>query len=305
MGIGLIFPGQGSQQEGMGASFAKAFPLAKQIFEEANDALGFNLEKLCLEGPADELTLTYNGQAAILTVATITHRLLAERMDVAPVALAGHSVGEYSAVVAAGALDFAEAVKTVYKRGKFMQSATPVGMGAMAAILGMEDAEVEKLCAQEAGDQAVQAANFNTPGQVVISGHTEAVQRVLEKAKGKMLQVSAPFHSVLMQPAADQMSEVLNGLDFKDAKWPVVANCDNRLVTSAAEFPPSLTKQIVAPVRWAEGIKVMINEGVSQFVELGHGKVLSGMQKRIDRSIAITNAQDEESLSETLKVLGG
>ena len=304
MGIGLIFPGQGSQEVGMGADFVKAFPLAGQIFEEANDALGFDLKKLCLKGPAEDLTLTYNGQAAILTVATIAHRLLGERVELAPVAVAGHSVGEYSALVSVGALPFADAVRTVYKRGQFMQTATPLGVGAMAAILGTEDAEVVKLCEEEAKGEVVQAANFNTPGQVVISGHTEAVMRVLGRAKGKMLTVSAPFHSVLMQPAADQMREVLQGLSFSDASAPVVANCDNRLITQAGEFAESLEKQIVAPVHWAEGTRIMIAQGVTQFVELGHGRVLSGMLKRIERSAAATNVQDEESLAATLGVLG-
>lgn len=305
MGTGLIFPGQGSQEVGMGAGFVAHHALARQLFAEANDALGFDLQKLCLEGPEDELTLTYNGQAAIVTVATIAHRLLAERVALAPTALAGHSVGEYAALVAAGALDFADAVRTVYRRGELMQAATPVGVGAMAALLGAEAEEVERLCAEEAQGQVVQPANFNTPGQIVISGHAEAVKRVLGRAKGKLLQVSAPFHSPLMQPAADGMREVLAALPFRDASAPIVANVDNRFVTAAAEFPESLTRQIVAPVRWAEGVRAMLGAGVDRFVELGHGRVLAGMMKRIDRSVPVLNVQDDASLGEAARALGG
>jgi len=305
VGTGLIFPGQGSQQVGMGASFVEHHALARQLFEEAGDALGFDLKKLCLEGPEEELTLTYNSQAAILTVSTIAHRLLAERVELAPAALAGHSVGEYSAVVAAGALEFRDAVLTVYKRGQFMQGATPVGVGAMAAILGLEADEVERLCAEAAQGQVVQPANFNTPGQIVISGHAEAVGRVLEKAKGKLLAVSAPFHSPLMQPAADNMREVLQALRFSNARWPVVANVDNRFISDAAEFPQSLENQIVAPVRWAEGVSAMLAAGVDTFLEFGHGKVLAGMMKRIDKTARTLNVYDEESLTQTIQALQG
>jgi [acyl-carrier-protein] S-malonyltransferase len=301
----LIFPGQGSQQVGMGASLAQADALGRQLFEEANDALGFDLRKVCLEGPEEELTYTYNAQAAILTVATIAHRLLAARVALAPLCLAGHSVGEYAALVAAGALGFADSVRTVYKRGQFMQAATPLGVGAMAAILGMEPEPLEALCREEAKGQVVQPANFNTPGQIVISGHAEAVQRVLARAKGRLLSVSAPFHSSLMAPAAEQMRPVLQALTFRDASAPVVANVDNRFLTAAAEFPPALERQIASPVRWDTGVRAMVARGVTRFVELGHGKVLSGMLKRIDRSAAALNVQDEASLAETAAALSG
>ncbi|HKI98468.1 MAG TPA: ACP S-malonyltransferase [bacterium] len=303
-GIGLIFPGQGSQQVGMGAALAAAFPEAKQVFEEANDALGFDLRQLVLEGPEEELTLTYNAQSAILTVATVAHRVLGGRVELKPVSLAGHSVGEYSALVAAGALSFADAVRTVFKRGQFMQEATPVGVGAMAAVLGMEPAEIEQLCREEAKGQVVQPANFNTPGQIVISGDAEAVKRVLGRAKGKLLSVSAPFHSALMEPAAERMGEVLQALAFHDATAPICANCDNRFITAAAEFPDSLKRQIASPVHWDAGIRKMIGGGVTRFVELGHGKVLSGMMRRIAKETPVSNVEDEASLQATLAALG-
>ncbi len=288
----------------MGADLERAFPEARDVFAEANEALGFDLRKLCLEGPEDELTLTFNAQAAILTVGTMAHRALMARGAPAPVGLAGHSVGEYAAVVAAGALPFADAVRTVYKRGQFMQEATPVGVGAMAAILGMEPQEIEQLCSEEAQGQVVQPANFNTPGQIVISGHAEAVQRVLGRAKGKLLVVSAPFHSALMAPAAERMGEVLRALAFSDAAAPVVANYDNAFVTAAADFPPSLQRQIAAPVRWDSGARSMIGHGVTTFVELGHGKVLSGMMRRIAKEVPVTNVADEASLQDTVAALG-
>jgi len=301
--VALIFPGQGSQQVGMGQELLN-HPAGKAVFQEANDALGFDLQRLCLEGPEDELTLTYNTQAAILTVSTAAHRVLAERVALTPVAVAGHSLGEYSALVAVGALDFADAVRTVHQRGTFMQQATPVGMGAMAAILGMEAAALEALCEQEAQGQVVSPANYNTPGQIVISGHAAAVQRVLAKAKGKLLTVSAPFHCALMQPAADRMRDVLAALDFRDAATPVVANATNEALDKAAQFPPSLEAQITAPVRWDTGVQAMVARGASQFIELGHGKVLSGMMRRIDKSATSLQVGDEASLAATLQALG-
>lgn len=289
----------------MGASFLEGTTVAGAVFEEANDALGIDLKALCLEGPEEELTLTFNAQAAILTVATIAHRLLLGRAAVTPLSLAGHSVGEYSALVAAGVLPFADAVRTVYQRGRFMQEATPVGVGAMAALLGMEPEAVEALCREEAQDEVVSPANFNTPGQIVISGHDAAVKRVLARAKGKLLVVSAPFHSALMAPAAEKMAAVLGGLGFSNAEAPVVANYDNAFLTQAADFAPSLVNQIASPVRWDTGIQAMIAGGVTQFVELGHGKVLSGMMRRIDKSARVYNVGDLESLEAAAVALAG
>jgi [acyl-carrier-protein] S-malonyltransferase len=303
-GIALVFPGQGSQAVGMGKALAVAFPEAARVFEEANAALGFDLMRLCGEGPEDQLTLTYNAQAAILTVSTLCHRVLAQRVSIAPVCLAGHSLGEYSALVAAGALSFSDAVKAVYQRGKFMQEATPLGVGAMAAILGAEPEELERICQEEAGGQVVSPANFNAPGQITISGHAEAVKRVLARCKGKLLTVSAPFHCALMAPAAERMREVLAAVRFSDARQPVCTNVDNAFLTRAADFAPALVRQITAPVRWDTGVKAMIAKGAERFIELGHGRVLAGLIKRIDKAIPIINVQDEETLKAALTELG-
>lgn len=305
MGIGLIFPGQGSQQVGMGAAFVEQFPLARQRFEEANDALGIDLRKLCLEGPEEDLILTYNAQAAIVTVANIARELLEDRCELAPLSVAGHSVGEYAAMVAVGTLSFADAVRTVYQRGRFMQEATPVGVGAMAAMLGMQEEEVVALCGEEARGEVVQPANFNTPGQIVISGHADAVKRVLARGKGKLLTVSAPFHSALMAPAAERMGEVLAAMEFSDASAPVVANYDNAFITKGGEFAASLINQIASPVRWDSGVRKMMEQGVTQFVELGHGKVLSGMMRRIDKAAAVLGVMDADSLNAAVDVLAG
>lgn len=301
MGTGLIFPGQGSQQVGMGADFAANHGEARELFEEANEVLGFDLKRLCLEGPEEELTLTYNAQPAILTVSVIAHRILAARAQLAPPSVAGHSLGEYSALVAVGALEFSDAVSAVHRRGKFMQEATPVGVGAMAAMLGAQAADVEAWCQQEAGGQQVAPANFNAPGQIVISGDADAVKRVLARGKGKLLTVSAPFHSALMAPAAERMAEVLAELAFSDASAPVMTNTSNEFLSKAADFPPSLVKQVTAPVRWDTGIQAMLKGGVSRFVEVGHGKILAGMNRRIDKSVETQNVQDGASLAATLE----
>jgi [acyl-carrier-protein] S-malonyltransferase len=288
----------------MGKDFLDHHALARELFEQANDALGFDLKKLCLEGPEDQLALTSNAQPAILTVSTIAHRLLGERSGSKPLSLAGHSLGEYSALVAVGALPFADAVKAVNLRGKFMQEATPVGLGAMAAILGADPAELETICREESKGQIVVPANYNCAGQIVISGHAGAVNRVLTRVKGKLLTVSAPFHSPLMAPAARAMKPVLEKLPFRDGAAPVVANASNRLLSRAAEFPPSLLEQITAPVRWDSGVRAMIAGGVTRVIEFGQGKVLSGLMKRIDKTVSAANVQDDESLTATLSHAG-
>lgn len=302
--IGLIFPGQGSQQIGMGKDFVDNHAIARETFEEAADALGFDLWKICSEGPEEDLTLTFNAQAAILTVSTIAYRILAQRVELKPLSVAGHSLGEYSAIVAAGAVPFADAVKTVYQRGKFMQTATPVGVGAMAAIMGMEPDDLENLCQEEAKGEVVAPANFNSPGQIVISGHDEAVKRVLAKAKGKLLVVSAPFHSALMAPAAEKMAEVLAEVPFVQASTSVVANASNDFLTNASDFPPSLVAQITSPVRWSTGVEKMITGGVTRFIELGHGKILAGLNRRINKETTTLNVNDEATLTATISQLG-
>ena len=304
MGFGFLFPGQGSQQPGMGKDFLERHALARQLFDEANAALGFDLKRLCLEGPEDRLALTSHAQPAILTVSTIAYRLFAERAALQPLSLAGHSLGEYSALVATGALPFAEAVRAVHLRGKAMQEATPVGLGAMAAILGMDGPELEKICAEESRGQVVVPANYNCAGQIVISGHAEAVNRVLARAKGKLLAVSAPFHSPLMAPAAQAMRPVLEKLPFAGSAAPICANASNRFLSRAAEFPPSLLDQITAPVRWDTGVQAMIRAGVTAVIEFGHGKVLSGLMKRIDKSASTANVQDDASLGSALAQAG-
>lgn len=285
----------------MGAEFVANHAVAREIFEEANGALGYDLKRLCVQGPQDELTLTYNAQPAIMTVSIIAYRILSARAPLEPPSVAGHSLGECSAMVAVGAWSFADAVLAVHKRGKFMQEATPVGVGAMAAILGAQADELEKLCHEEAQGQVVAPANFNAPGQIVISGDADAVKRVLARGKGKLLPVSAPFHSALMAPAAERLAKVLGELAFSDAATPVMANASNEFLTRAAEFPPSLVEQVTAPVRWDTGIQAMVKGGVKRFIEVGHGKVLAGMNRRIDKTVETQNVQDEATLAATLE----
>lgn len=294
--IAFLFPGQGSQRPGMGDGLL-ASQVAQECFEEANDRLGFDLEKLCMEGPADQLTLTEHAQPAILTVSTIAYRVMAEWMEVEPIALAGHSLGEYSALVAAGVLEFGDAVEVVYYRGKYMQEAVPVGQGGMAAVLGMDAEALDALCAEESQPGSIVApANYNCKGQIVISGHLDAVNRVLgkAKAKGKLLDVSAPFHSELMKPAAEQLRAKLEGLEFNDAHWPIVTNAENRHLRRGSDFLDSLVLQVTAPVRWDSGVAQMIDEGADAFVEFGEGKVLAGMMKRIDKTKPVYNVASIE-----------
>ncbi len=304
----LIFPGQGSQQVGMGASFAEHHALGRQLFEEANDTLGFNLRRLCQKGPFEELTLTHKAQAALVTVGVIAYRLLAERVSLKPSCLAGHSVGEYAALAAAGALDFADALQLVYRRGQLMQEAVPLGEGTMAAILGLEDQAVNALCQKvleesDSDTQVLVAANYNCAGQVVVSGHTAAVERILQHAKGKKLAVSAPFHSPLMLPAAEGLAPLLEAIAWRDALYAVVANCDNRFLTEAHMFAGSLKQQITAAVLWQSGVRAMIGKGANRFIELGSGQVLSGLIKRIDAAPQRLQVADDGSLKTAIKVL--
>jgi [acyl-carrier-protein] S-malonyltransferase len=297
----FIFPGQGSQYVGMGKEFYDQFRVAKEVFEEADDTLRFSISSLCFQGQEEELRLTENTQPAILTTSIAALKVLQTEKGINPKFAAGHSLGEYSALVASGALSFAEAVQTVRLRGKFMQEAVPVGEGAMAAILGMEREEVEKLCEEAAAGEVLSPANFNCPGQIVIAGHLKAVQRAIEKVKqnGKravLLPVSAPFHSPLMKPAGARLEKALEEISIKDLNLPVVTNVEAEINTSKEKVKALLVAQVSSPVRWEESMRRMIEEGVEQVLEIGPGKVLSGLMKRIDSTVGTGNLEDLQTL---------
>jgi [acyl-carrier-protein] S-malonyltransferase len=296
-----MFPGQGSQYVGMGKEFYDQLRVAKEVFEEADDTLRFSLSGVCFYGPEEELKLTENTQPAILTTSVAALKVLQTEKGIDPQFAAGHSVGEYSALVASGALTFAEAVETVRLRGRFMQEAVPVGEGAMAAVLGMEREDVERLCEEVAAGEVVSPANFNCPGQIVIAGHSTAVQRAIEKVKqnGKkalLLPVSAPFHSPLMKPAATRLEKVLEGISVRELKLPVVTNVEAEVNTSAERVKSLLVAQVSSPVRWEESMRRMIRGGMEQALEIGPGKVLSGLMKRIDSGVGTGNVEDIQSL---------
>src|SRR5229473_4719955 len=306
--IAFLFPGQGSQFAGMGKALADAYPSARQVFEEADQALGFALSKLCFEGPDEDLKLTQNTQPAMLTVSTAALAALRDN-GFAPDYVAGHSLGEFSALVAAGGLEFADAVRLVRRRGEYMQSAVPEGVGAMAAILGLAPAQVAGICRQAADGQVVAPANLNSPEQTVISGHAEAVKRAVELAsaggakRAVMLTVSAPFHSSLMQPAAVRLEADLGTIAFHTLRVPLVNNADAEITTSGDEARESLVRQVTLPVRWEESVRELIDQGVNTFVEVGPGRVLTGLLRQIDRSIHVFNVEDEKSLRSTLERL--
>lgn len=305
----FLFPGQGSQYPGMGRELAERFPCARRVFEEADRALGFPLSKLCLEGPAEQLQLTANTQPAILTVSMAAAEVLRAK-GVRADYVAGHSLGEYSALVAARALRLEEAVRLVRKRGEYMQEAVPIGQGAMAALLGMEPAAVEEICREAAQGEVVSPANLNSPGQVVIAGHAQAVARAVELAKTRgakravMLDVSAPFHCVLMGPAQERLARDLDGAEIADPETPLVNNVDAQVVRSAAAVRDGLKRQVTAPVRWEQSVRVLRSEGVEVFVEVGPGKVLSGLLRQIDRQVECLRVEDVATLNEVVARLG-
>jgi len=303
--IAFLFPGQGSQYPGMGRELAEAFPCTHRVFEEADRAAGFALSRLCFEGPAEDLQLTANTQPAILAVSIAAAEVLRER-GIRADYMAGHSLGEYSALVVAGALGLGDAVRLVRKRGQYMQEAVPVGRGAMAALLGMEVAAVEAVCREAGQGEVVSPANLNSPGQVVIAGHAAAVARAVELAKARgarraiMLNVSAPFHCALMQSAQERLAQDLEAAQIADPQIPLVNNVDAQVVRSALAVRDGLKRQVTSPVRWEESIRVLHTQAVELFVEVGPGKVLTGLLKQIDRQAEGLHVEDLASLQRVL-----
>ncbi len=303
--IAFLFPGQGSQSVGMGKELADTYTVARETFDQADAALGFQLSALCFEGPEEKLKLTEITQPAILTVSVAAWRVLREK-GIVPAFAAGHSLGEYSAHVAAGTLSFEDAVRTVRHRGRYMQEAVPVGEGAMAAILGMPLEELSKVCAEAAQGEVCSPANINSPGQIVISGNTRAVERAAELAKQRgakraiLLPVSAPFHCSLLQPAQDKMARDLAQLQFHDMQIPVACNVDAQLVNTPEAARDALIRQVTGAVRWEPCMRLLIARGVETFIEIGPGKVLCGLMRQIDRSKTCWNVEDEASLKKTI-----
>jgi [acyl-carrier-protein] S-malonyltransferase len=305
--IAFVFPGQGAQKVGMGRSLADTFPVCRETFAEADAALGEPLSALCFDGPDDRLMLTENTQPAILAMSTAVARLAVSR-GLTPSFAAGHSLGEYSAHVAAGTLSFADALRTVRRRGQYMQEAVPVGTGAMAAILGLDAEGVARACAEAAGGEVVTPANLNAPGQIVIAGHTAAVARAGERAKALgakraiPLSVSAPFHCPLMKPAEERLAPELRALAVHDPSVPVVANVDAEPKRTAADSIEALIRQVSSPVRWEDVVKRLIAEGATTFIELGPGSVLAGLIKKIDRRVKVASVEDEAGLEAALTI---
>lgn len=304
--VAFVFPGQASQYPGMGKELAEKYPAAKSVFDEAGEALGISVSKLCFEGTEEDLKLTANTQPAILTCSIAVLRVLAEK-GLTPDFVAGHSLGEYSALVAAGALNFSDAVQLVRKRGTYMQDAVPAGVGAMAAIMGLSPAVVADVCKRAAESEVCAPANLNSPDQTVISGHAGAVKRAVELAsqagakRAVILSVSAPFHSALMLPMQEKLEKDLRSTEFSNLQVPLVTNVDADTSTSGSEAREALIRQVSMPVRWEESVRLLIDEGVNTFVEVGPGRVLTGLLRQIERSVAALNVEDEKSLAATVE----
>jgi len=303
--VAFVFPGQASQYPGMGKELAENYVVARAVFDEADRALGFPISRICFEGTEEELKQTANTQPAILTCSVAVFRVAAEK-GLLPDFVAGHSLGEYSALVAAGSLKFADAVQLVRKRGTYMQEAVPAGAGAMAAILGLSPAVVADACKRAAEHEVCAPANLNSPDQTVISGSAGAVKRAIEIAsqsgakRAVMLPVSAPFHSALMMPAQEKLAKDLSQTEFADLRWPLVTNVDADTETLGSEARDALVRQVSMPVRWEESVRALIDEGVNTFVEVGPGRVLTGLLRQIERSVTALNIEDAKSLAMTM-----
>ncbi|OFV97667.1 MAG: [acyl-carrier-protein] S-malonyltransferase [Acidobacteria bacterium RIFCSPLOWO2_12_FULL_54_10] len=304
----FLFPGQGSQYPGMGKEFCENYPIARHCWEEADEALGFPISRLCFEGPAEDLQLTTNTQPALLACALATFRVFTEQ-GMAAAYMAGHSLGEHTALVAAGSLSFADALRLVRLRGQFMQEAVPVGTGAMAALLGLKLELVEQVCRESAQGEVVQPANINTPEQIVIAGHAGAVKRAIENAlaagakRAVPLPVSAPFHSSLMEPARKRLAPIMESTHFADLATPLVNNVRAEVVRSGQEARRGILEQISSPVLWEQDVRKLISLGTELFIEVGPGRVLSGLIRQIDRSAATTNVEDMKSMDKALAAI--
>jgi [acyl-carrier-protein] S-malonyltransferase len=307
--IAYIFPGQGSQAVGMGKDLYENFAASREVFDEADDALGFKLSEMCFAGDEADLQLTANTQPAILTTSVAAFRAMESEGFRSPDYVAGHSLGEYSALVAAGAMSFADAVKTVRKRGTYMQEAVPVGVGAMAAILGLPLETVETACRDAAENEICSPANINSPAQIVIAGNTEAVDRAIELLKQRgakraiKLNVSAPFHCALMLPAQERLAKDLQEINFGDLRFPIIENVSGEANTKGERVRAALTEQVSKPVRWAQSVENLITEGVETFVEAGAGKILSGLVRQINRDVRCLNVENFDSLKQAVPTL--
>lgn len=312
MQLAFLFPGQGSQRVGMGAELAANFAAARRVYDEADQALGFSLSRLCFKGPEEELRFTENTQPAVLATSIAALRALKSEFEIRPRLAAGHSLGEYSALVAAGALDFADALRAVRERGRLMQAAVPAGRGAMAALIGLKPAVVQEICAAvSSGADIALPANLNAPGQIVVAGHAGAVRRAIEMAKQRgarmsiELNVSAPFHCPLMQPARDAMAAVLEALEVRPLDFGVIANVTAQVNRERAQVVPLLLEQITAPVRWEESMATVAAERVDAALEIGPGRVLAGLMRRISKGLKVMAVEDATTLRAVGEALSG